>query len=162
MVSIIIPNYNHSQFLEERIETVLNQTYRDFEVIIIDDCSSDNSRAIIEKYRHNEKISAILYNTKNSGSVYRQWKKGIELAKGEYTWIAESDDSSSPLFLEKILPLIVNNNTAMAFSDSMTIDEYGNEIPGWKTLIDMDINNTEYKVLDGNSFIKEKMIFGNR
>ena len=62
MVSVIIPNYNHAPFLVERIESVLNQSYPDFEVIILDDCYTDSSKEIIEKYRNNPKISQIIYN----------------------------------------------------------------------------------------------------
>ncbi|MEY3049953.1 MAG: hypothetical protein RL365_1991, partial [Bacteroidota bacterium] len=103
LVSVIIPNYNHAPYLQERIDSVLNQTYRDFEVIVLDDCSSDNSREIIERYRGYEKISHIEYNSVNSGSTFKQWQKGLVFAKGEWIWIAESDDVAHPDFLLKCL-----------------------------------------------------------
>jgi glycosyltransferase involved in cell wall biosynthesis len=103
MVSVIIPNYNHADYLKQRIDSVLNQTYSAIEVIILDDRSTDNSKEIIEQYRGNEKISRIVYNTENSGSTFKQWDKGIQLAKGEYVWIAESDDWCEPVFLETII-----------------------------------------------------------
>ena len=53
---VIIPNYNHALYLQERLDSVFNQTYQDFEVIILDDCSTDNSREIIEKYANNPKV----------------------------------------------------------------------------------------------------------
>ena len=56
-VSVIIPNYNHAPYLKERIDSVLNQTYQDFEVIILDDCSPDNSVEVIEQYRSNPHVS---------------------------------------------------------------------------------------------------------
>lgn len=80
LVSVIVPNYNHARFLEERMESVLGQTYQNIEVIILDDCSTDNSREVIEKYRNNPKVAKIVYNDANSGSPFRQWKKGMELA----------------------------------------------------------------------------------
>ncbi|MFM7595916.1 MAG: glycosyltransferase family 2 protein [Flavobacteriales bacterium] len=96
LVSVIIPNYNHAPFLKERIDSVLNQSYSHVEVILLDDCSSDNSREIIEEYRRNEKVKHIVYNQKNSGNTFIQWQKGVELALGEWVWIAESDDRAHP------------------------------------------------------------------
>ena len=69
--SVIIPNYNHSKFLKKRIDSVVNQTYRDFEVIILDDNSKDDSVRIINSYKQNEKISHIIINTVNSGSTFK-------------------------------------------------------------------------------------------
>lgn len=76
-VSVIVPNYNHALFLEQRIESILNQTFQDFEVIILDDCSTDNSKKIIEKYRTHPKVSKIIYNDVNSGNTFKQWNTGI-------------------------------------------------------------------------------------
>ena len=102
-VSVIIPNYNHAQFLRQRIDTVLNQTFQDFELIILDDCSADNSKEVIEQYAENPKISHIIFNSENRGSPFLQWKKGIALAKGKYVWIAESDDWCEPSLLETLV-----------------------------------------------------------
>ena len=70
-VSVIIPNYNHSTFLTERIDSILNQTYQDFELIILDDCSIDNSVSIIESYRNNEHVTHIVLNEQNTGSTFK-------------------------------------------------------------------------------------------
>lgn len=128
-VSVIIPNYNHAKYLDQRIQSVLNQTYQDFEVIILDDCSPDNgaSRAVIEKYRSNPHISHIVYNEKNSGSTFIQWQKGFSLAKGEIIWIAESDDYSEPNFLSKCVEVIRNRtDIALVFATSLLVDDNGN------------------------------------
>ncbi len=122
-VSVIIPNYNHSAFLNQRIESVLHQTYPIKEIIILDDCSTDNSRKIIEEYRSNTKLQ-IHYNKKNSGSPFKQWKRGIKLAKGEYIWIAESDDYAEPNFLETLIQLLENGN-GLAYCRSSDVDENG-------------------------------------
>ncbi len=83
MISVIIPNYNHAFYLEQRIESILSQNFKDFEVIILDDKSTDNSKEIIEKYRnHPPHISTIIYNEANSGSTFIQWNKGVSLSKG--------------------------------------------------------------------------------
>jgi glycosyltransferase involved in cell wall biosynthesis len=125
-VSVIIPNYNHEPYLHKRIDSVLNQTYQNFEVIILDDCSTDNSKRIIESYRNHEKISHILYNEQNSGSTFKQWKKGLDLAKGEWIWIAESDDLATFDFLEKLLEFSkIHRDVGLIYSRSKIIDENG-------------------------------------
>lgn len=98
--SVIIPNYNHAPFLEERIESVLAQTAAPAEIIILDDASSDQSRAIIESYREHPGVTHIVYNTTNSGSPFKQWNKGILMAAADWVWIAESDDIADKKFLE--------------------------------------------------------------
>ena len=125
-VSVIIPNYNHAQFLKQRIDSVLNQTYQDFELIILDDCSSDNSREIIEGYRNHPKIKDIIYNERNSGSTFKQWKKGIEIANNEFIWIAESDDTATANFIETLLPpLQKEKSTKVSFCRTAEISEEG-------------------------------------
>ena len=125
-ISIIIPNYNHGVFLKDRIESILNQTFLDFEIIILDDCSSDNSKEIIESYRGHEKITHIEYNTINSGNTFKQWRKGIELAKGEWIWIAESDDVADHRFLSSLIQH-TGNGISLVFSKSRIINELGDE-----------------------------------
>lgn len=102
-VSVIVPNYNHAAFLQQRLESVLNQTFQDFELILLDDCSTDASRVILEGCRNNPHVSHIVYNENNSGSPFSQWKKGVELAQGEWVWIAESDDWAESDFLALML-----------------------------------------------------------
>lgn len=125
-VSIIIPNYNHSSFLKQRIDSVLSQTYQNFEVLILDDCSTDNSREIIEQYKEHPQISHFIYNDFNSGSVFKQWIKGIEYASGDYIWIAESDDYSSDLFLEETVKLLDTKlSLGAVFTNTIAVDEKG-------------------------------------
>lgn len=130
-VSVIIPNYNHAPYLRERIESVLSQTYTDYEIILLDDCSPDNSRDILESYRSHPRMAYTVYNEKNSGTTFAQWKKGLSLSRGKYVWIAESDDSASEDFLATLVPLLEENpDAAVAFSGSEIIDSMGNVIPG--------------------------------
>jgi glycosyltransferase involved in cell wall biosynthesis len=122
MVSVIIPNFNHGRYLKRRIDSILNQTYQNFELIILDDCSGDNSREILEAYRDHPKISAIVYNEKNSGSTFIQWKKGIELSKGTWIWIAESDDWCERTFLEELISGVGTEDQAvLAFCQSLFV-----------------------------------------
>ena len=125
-VSVIIPNYNHEAYLKKRIDSVLNQTFGDFEAIILDDCSSDQSRVIIENYRTHPKVTQIVYNDKNSGSVFCQWEKGLLLAKGNKIWIAESDDWAEDKLLELLLKKMnENKNVGISFCSSNWVDDEG-------------------------------------
>lgn len=131
-VSVIIPNYNHSTFLPQRIESVLNQTYQDFELIILDDCSQDNSKEIIERYRNHPRVSKIVYNTQNSGSTFKQWEKGISLAEGEYIWLAESDDYCEPNFIETLVTKLDQYPKAgVAYCQSISVDLLNTPIHSW-------------------------------
>ena len=109
LVSIIIPNYNHAPFLRQRIDSVLNQSFQDFELIFLDDRSTDGSRDIIESYRNDPHVSHVVFNEVNTGSAFSQWKKGIGLATGEWIWIAESDDWAEPDFLSTMLAESANH-----------------------------------------------------
>lgn len=156
-VSIIVPNYNYARYLDTRMESILNQTFQDFEIIILDDCSTDNSVKIIEKYRNNPKISHIEINKENSGSPFRQWKKGIEYASGKYIWIAEADDSALPDFLEKTIEALeATPSAAVAFTGSETIDEtgkpYGRDIDKWYKKSPQKTNGG-WKAFDGKEYV---------
>lgn len=126
LVSVIIPNYNHARYLPQRIESVLNQTYENFEVIILDDKSSDNSIEVIKRYEDNPHVSHIILNQENSGSTFKQWEKGFNVAKGELIWIAESDDDCDPLLLEVLTKeFIQDKHCVLAFCQSVKIDSDG-------------------------------------
>lgn len=122
MVSIIVPNYNHAAYLKRRLASVLGQTYEDFEVILLDDCSTDNSKKIIEQYKDHPKVTHIVYNEQNSGSTFKQWNKGIELASGEYIWLAESDDWCELTLLETLVDAFQKNgDLVLAYASSMAV-----------------------------------------
>jgi glycosyltransferase involved in cell wall biosynthesis len=124
-VSVIVPNYNHGRFLKQRLDSIFDQSFSDFEIIILDDCSTDNSRDIIESYRLNSKVSSITYNSSNSGSSFRQWKKGLSLAKGKYIWIAESDDYAASDFLAIGLHALKTTCSELFYCKSVQVDQNG-------------------------------------
>lgn len=158
LVSVIIPNYCHAKFLDQRIQSVLGQTYRNFEVIILDDCSPDNgaSHAVIEKYRDNPHISHIIYNEQNSGSTFIQWNKGFNIAAGEYCWIAESDDFCDNDLLNKLVEQTQKyDNISIVACNSQFVDEKGNLLP---PILKDDDSITFFYGID---FIRCKMMFGN-
>lgn len=125
LVSIILPNYNHEHYLEERLKSIFNQSLQNFEVIILDDCSTDGSISILEKYKNHPKVSHFIVNNENTGSPFKQWKKGLEFAKGEYIWIAESDDYCELNFLESQLEHINKNDLDIAVADTKTVNNNG-------------------------------------
>jgi glycosyltransferase involved in cell wall biosynthesis len=104
-VSVIIPNYNHARYLRQRIDSVVRQTFQDFELILLDDCSTDESRSILREYASDPRVR-LEFNEKNSGSTFKQWNKGVCLARGEYIWITESDDYADERFLERLVRIL--------------------------------------------------------
>ena len=163
MISVIIPNYNHAIFLHERFDSVLKQTYSDFDVIILDDASSDESLEIIRGYKSHPKVQSILVNDVNSGSPFNQWVKGIELAKGDLIWIAESDDVADSVFLEKIVPYFDDPEVVLVFTDCKIIDEKSElvrESNPWIHDPSLDIG-TKKKIWKGQEFLENYQRYRN-
>lgn len=165
LVSVIIPNYNYAQFLPERIYSVLNQTFRDFEVILLDDCSTDNSASVLKQYAQQDKrISNVVINTTNSGSPFCQWEKGIQLAKGKYIWIAEADDSAEPTFLSSLISQMEQHPKAiLAQTASILVTPEGQRInrdyDHWKRL-KIQENSIDY--IEGKQFIRKYLYTHNQ
>ncbi len=135
LVSVIVPNYNHARFLAQRMDSILSQTFRDFEIILLDDCSSDDSREVIEGFRGHEKVAGIFYNEKNSGSTFAQWKKGMEASRGKYVWIAESDDFCDPDFLAKGVGQLEKGHN-LFYARTITVDENGQPLENKREWMD--------------------------
>lgn len=164
LVSVIVPNFNHEKFLSQRLDSVFNQTYSNFEVILLDDCSIDNSQEILLRYAKNERTTHCVFNKINSGNTFRQWAKGIALAKGELIWIAESDDFCDTFFLEELVNLFENNqDTALVFCQSNRVNEFGQVTGNWITHtnnLDEILFQNNF-VMDGNEFIRDFLIYKN-
>ncbi|MGH9572514.1 MAG: glycosyltransferase [Candidatus Acidiferrales bacterium] len=124
-VSVIVPNYNHARYLPRRIESILRQSFQDFELILLDDCSTDESRSVLSRYADDPRVR-LGFNDANSGSTFKQWNKGVRMAKGEYVWIAESDDYAD----EKLLGTLVraldrDEHIVFAYCRSWHVDADG-------------------------------------
>src|SRR5580700_7655431 len=104
-VSVIVPNYNHADFLPQRINSILGQTFQDFELILLDDHSNDESQSILAKYADDPRVM-MKFNEVNSGGTFRQWNRGVRLAQGEYVWIAESDDYADEKLLQRLVAVL--------------------------------------------------------
>lgn len=108
LVSIVIPNYNYANYLQERFQSILNQTYRNYEIIFLDDASTDDSANMV-KEQFGQFITHFEVNTINTGNPFTQWNRGVRLSRGQYLWIAEADDTCTPDFLERMLDAMRSN-----------------------------------------------------
>jgi glycosyltransferase involved in cell wall biosynthesis len=125
-VSVIVPNYNYARHLEQRLETIWAQTVPISEIILLDDASTDGSEAVMARLQQKSPIPLrIIRNEKNSGSVSRQWARGVSLATGDLVWIAEADDFSDPGFLAAALPAFSDPEVVMSYTESRMVDENG-------------------------------------
>lgn len=115
LVSIIIPVYNASRFLEETINSIQEQTYSNWEAIFIDDCSSDNSYDIIKQYQKNDKRIKVIKNKINNGVAISR-NNGIDYAKGEYLCFLDADDKWHPEKLEKQINFMQELNCEFSFT----------------------------------------------
>jgi len=154
-VSVVVPNYNYERYLPSRLESIFNQTFQDFEVIILDDNSTDDSKRVIEKYRNHPKVTHVIYNEINSGSPFVQWNKGIEFATGEWIWIAEIDDLADRTLLEKLLLNTKNNNdVVLSYCQSYRMDASGCIKGDWSNWTD-DLDKNLFK----NNFVFEGLLY---
>jgi len=118
-VSVIMPAYNHERFVGEAIESVLNQTFEDYEFIIINDGSKDNTEGIIKKYT-DPRIS--FYSQENKGA-HNALNRGLTLAKGKFISILNSDDKYGIDRLSKLVEIAETENSSFVITDLTIIDE---------------------------------------
>lgn len=145
MVSVIIPNYNGEKYIEGCIESVEHQTYKDLEVIIVDDGSHDLSKKIIEKYQ--KKYSNIKYYFQQNlgGSIARN--KGIELANGKYFLFLDSDDILYPDAISIMIKKIIDTNADLVIGNFRKIDLNDNEIIKCEIVENESIVNDVYTLV---------------
>jgi glycosyltransferase involved in cell wall biosynthesis len=128
-VTVVVPNFNHGRFLKKRLQTILDQTYQDFEIVYIDDASTDKSDEVLAQFENEERMR-IIRNRVNSGSPFKQWNRGVQLAQGEYIWIAEADDYADRNFLARLVRVLDHNqNVGLAYCQSIRVDEKDETIP---------------------------------
>ncbi|MBR0560122.1 glycoside hydrolase family 99-like domain-containing protein [Neokomagataea sp. TBRC 2177] len=134
-VSVIVPSYNYAHYLAQRLASIFAQTHPILEIIVLDDASQDGSPTIAkETARHWGRTIRLVTSRTPSGSVFHQWQKGLELARGEWVWIAEADDLCDSTFIETLLNAALQTpNAVMAFCDSRAIDTEGRVLyPSYK------------------------------
>ena len=127
-VSVIVPNYNHGKYLRRRVESILAQRYQDFELILLDDCSTDESREILRAYAGDARVR-VEFNAQNSGTPFKQWNKGVRMARGKYVWMAESDDYADERLLERLVAVLeAEPEVAFAYCRSWRVGEEDEEM----------------------------------
>jgi glycosyltransferase involved in cell wall biosynthesis len=128
-VSALIVAYNHEAYIAERVQSVLRQTLQDFEVIFLDDASTDETVSRASKYLGTDPRAQYVINKQNGGNPFRQWGKGLEYASANLVWIAEGDDSCSTNFLATLLPCFERPRVGLSYAASEVIDEFNNRHP---------------------------------
>ena len=127
LVSIITPSYNSSKFIVECIESVLSQTYENWEMIIVDDCSKDNSKEIISELSTKDKRIKPIFLEKNFGAAEAR-NTAIRHSKGKYVAFLDSDDLWNPKKLEKQLSFMYENEIAFSYTNYQFISENGEDL----------------------------------
>mgnify|MGYP000072251826 FL=1 len=141
LVSIITPSYNSSKFISQTIESILSQTYTNWELLITDDCSVDNTREIVESYQRKDTRIKFFQLKENSGPGIAR-NHSIEMAKGRFIAFCDSDDQWYPEKLEKQLAFMQEKNCALSYTSYMVCDE-SNVI----TSIVVSLSNITYAAL---------------
>jgi glycosyltransferase involved in cell wall biosynthesis len=122
LVSVIMPTYNCAPYIAETIRSVQSQTYKNWEIIIVDDCSTDNTYSIVETFK--DKRIRYFKNSKNSGAALsRNW--ALREARGKWIAFLDSDDLWVPTKLEHQLKFMVENNYKFSYHEYSEIDETG-------------------------------------
>lgn len=159
--SVIVPTYNHTHFIGETIESVLNQTFKDFELIIVDDGSTDNTKEVINKYLSDSRVKYIYQENKERGAARNT---GGRWAEGMYLNFLDSDDLLLPFHLELIhefIKEVESKDIAVLHTDTIAINESGNQIPTMLTNFEGDILSSLMKgnLVCINTLIVRKDVF---
>lgn len=129
-ISVVVPSYNHADYLEARLASILAQRRRPRDIIIIDDASQDNSLALAKIFASSAPLPVrVVAREQNSGSPFSAWAEGAQLAQGELLWIAESDDLAHPRLLERLAPFLeCDPGTVLAYCQSTVIGPQGQRL----------------------------------
>lgn len=127
-ISVVFTSYNHREYLRQALDALINQTFRDFELIIVDDCSTDGSQEILKEYAKKDSRIRLFLNERNGGSYVISTNYGASLANAPYIIFAQCDDWAEPTQLERLYDVISKENVSVVFSASNMVDEKGNFI----------------------------------
>jgi glycosyltransferase involved in cell wall biosynthesis len=163
--SVVVPNFNYARFIGERLDSILKQKYPIYELIVLDDCSTDDSVSVIKAKLANQSVdNRLIVNESNSGSVFAQWKRGVEVARGDYVWIAEADDLALPEFLSGVTAGFNDESVVLSYSESRQMAESGEILCDNYRGYVADISTTKWNepyVISGASEIRDALAVKN-
>lgn len=132
-VTALVPSFNHGDYIEQRIESIINQSYTNIELIVIDDLSTDNSHTIISRLQQKYGFSYIR-NEKNTGTPFAAWEAVLSIATGDYIWICESDDFAETNFVETAInALVAHKNAVLFYCNSWVVNSHGERVDHTET-----------------------------
>ncbi len=149
LISVALCTYNGEKYLNEQLQSILNQTYQNLEIIIVDDCSTDNTNNIIKNYVDKDRRIKFFKNNYNLG-FNKNFEKAIGLTTGDFIAISDQDDIWEPSKLKLLSNNIFNN--WLIFSNSVYIDQNGT-VSGKELLPNFSINNKTYKSILLNNWV---------
>ena len=125
LVSIIVTSYNHAEFLDQRMKSLLNQSYQNVEIIVVDDCSTDNSLDVLEPFKKNPQVSIVALD--NNNGYAEACNIGVGLSRGDFIMFAECDDYNLPNHVEDLLKCFHRHpGIGVVFCKSNMVDNHGN------------------------------------
>ena len=150
-ISVIVPAYNASRYIEKCLDSLVSQTLRDIEIIVVNDCSKDNTLDIIKEYQK-EYPNIILINHETNKGIGRTRNDAIEIARGEYLGFVDSDDYVSPEMFERYYEYAKENNLDMVYAGYY--EDHDGELKK------IDVSDFEISVLEINPEILVKLEYG--
>ncbi|MDE4175244.1 glycosyltransferase [Phaeobacter sp. PT47_59] len=133
-VSVVLPNYNYEDYLPQRLDSITAQSFQDFELILLDDASSDGSPQLLKAFAETRAGTRTALSTENSGSPFAQWLRGMEMAEAEIVWLAEADDWCEDNLLTTLLPMFDDRNLRLASCMSVPVQSDGTVIGDYPSL----------------------------
>lgn len=153
-VSVLVPSYNHAPFLTRRLRSILDQTFDDFDVLVLDDASTDSSADVVRPFTADPRVR-LAVAARNSGSPFVQWNRGVAATAGPLIWIAESDDDADARFLETMVArLDAHPECGICHAQSWSIDASGvahGTLARWTDTVDTRHWSTDYATTDGRN-----------
>lgn len=158
MISVVLPTYNGSKYIKQSIESIINQTYKEWELIVIDDCSTDDTNKIVQEYTLKDNRIK-LYKNETNKRLPASLNTGFAKTSGEYlTWTSDDNIYKENAFEKMIEYFQLNSDVGFVFSNMTIIDENGN-IKQKNSYIPSSMEEIKYKNIVGASFMYKREVY---